>query len=208
MHLVRHGEVENPGDVVYADLPGFGLSATGMEQASKARARLSAATVAVLATSPLDRAVETGQVLASDGMPRPVSDDRLTEWRLSDRWAGTAWPAIESAFPGEMTAYLEHPQDLPFTPESLLDVARRMADMVTELAEAARPGPEIVLVSHQDPIQACRLHLTGLKLARLHRSKPGHGSIVSLQREGAAWREVGYWEPDQGRRWPPLGGDG
>ncbi|MFQ5427057.1 MAG: histidine phosphatase family protein, partial [Gaiellales bacterium] len=36
IHLVRHGEVENPDHVVYADLPGFGLSATGSAQAEAA----------------------------------------------------------------------------------------------------------------------------------------------------------------------------
>ena len=36
LHLVRHGEVENPDHVVYADLAGFGLSGRGVSQAEAA----------------------------------------------------------------------------------------------------------------------------------------------------------------------------
>ena len=32
LHLVRHGEVENPDRLVYADMPGFGLSERGWSE--------------------------------------------------------------------------------------------------------------------------------------------------------------------------------
>lgn len=206
-HLIRHGEVHNPADVVYSDLPGFNLSARGRNQAAAAAQHLSNRTIGRLVASPLDRASQTATYLVgeSGGIEH---DERLTEWRLSERWAGTPWPTIEAAFPGEMTAYREHPQRLDFAPESIGAVAKRVAAVLDE-ATRAIVTTEVILVSHQDPIQACRLAVTGRPLSALHESKPGHGSVVTLRRRPGdhLWHEIGYWEPDQGTHWPPLGGD-
>ena len=35
VHLLRHGEVENPGAILYGRLPGFHLSALGSEMAER-----------------------------------------------------------------------------------------------------------------------------------------------------------------------------
>ena len=61
-----------------------------------------------------------------------------------------------------------------------------------------------MLVSHQDPVQAARLLLTGGDLAALHRRKPGHAAVLTLS-PGAPWRETACWEPAAaGARFPPV----
>lgn len=203
LHLVRHGEVDNPNHVVYADLRGFHLSETGRDQARSAAARLAGRSIGVVLSSPLDRAMETAAILADRlGCPaRP--DDRLTEWRLAKRWAGVVWERLPEVFPGELEAYLDHPHDLPFASESIDQVGRRMARLVEELSEA-RPGDEPVLVSHQDPVQALRLHLTGRPMRRLADGKPGHCAVITVE-PGDPWREADYWEPAGSRTFPPPG---
>ena len=57
IHLIRHGEVDNPRDVVYADMPGFGLSETGRRQAEAAGSYLAATPLVRIVSSPLDRAL-------------------------------------------------------------------------------------------------------------------------------------------------------
>lgn len=194
LHLVRHGEVANPRHICYGDLPGFRLSPTGRLQAESAAAHLAADGADLLITSPLERAVETAGIIGRRLGRRPVADVRLTEWRLGVRWNGVVWEDLPRAFPGELEAYLEHPADLPFAPETLEAAARRIAAVVDELGEA-HPGATAVLVSHQDPLQAARLLLTGGDLAALHRGKPGHAGIVTLV-PGPPWREVAAWQPD------------
>jgi len=189
--------------VCYGDLPGFGLSATGRRQAAEAAAYLGDFGADLLLTSPLRRAVETAEVIGRRlGLPA-LPDDRLTEWRLGARWNGVVWEDLPAAFPGELEAYLDHPDDLPFSPESLEAAARRIADLVHELGERQR-GAAAVLVSHQDPVQAARLLLTGGDLAALHRDKPGHAAVLTLS-PGDPWRETGRWEPAAtGVRFPPV----
>ena len=59
VHLVRHGEVENPRRVLYGRIPGFHLSADGRVQAKAAADFLAGRDVTVLRSSPLERALET-----------------------------------------------------------------------------------------------------------------------------------------------------
>lgn len=198
--LVRHGEVHNPDHVVYADLPGFPLSATGRRQATEVANRLPHG--ATVVTSPLDRAVETGQIIASGTNGRVVIDDALTEWTLGSRWAGQVWELLEVSFPGELTAYLEHPEDLPFSPESLAELADRVGAAIRAHRYVSN-GP-LIFVSHQDPIQAARLLLTGRSLATLNENKPMHAEAIELvAMPSGPWVEQGSWAPDQERVIPP-----
>lgn len=198
--LVRHGEVHNPRHVVYADLPGFPLSATGRRQASDAASHLPHG--AVLVTSPLDRAVETAHIIASRLGSRVVVDDALTEWLLGSRWAGHVWDELHEFFPGELAAYLEHPADLPFSPESLSELAQRVA--VTIRGRCSGSDGPLIFVSHQDPIQAARLSLTGRALGELNTNKPMHAEAIELMPTATGpWIERGSWAPKQEPVSPP-----
>jgi broad specificity phosphatase PhoE len=192
--LVRHGEVANPRHVVYADLPGFTLNASGVAQAEAAASLLEAVPLAAVVSSPLERAQETATILARPHGLVPEIDPRLTEWLLGRRWAGTVWEELPKRFPGELEAYLATPDLLDFSPERLAGLAERMAAAIEDAAARHR-GP-CAIVSHQDPIQAARLYLTGRPLAGLHATKPAHASVVTLD-ETTGWVESGYWEPRQ-----------
>jgi broad specificity phosphatase PhoE len=199
--LVRHGEVSNPDHLVYADLPGFGLSARGTRQAGSAADHLRVEPIRAVVSSPLRRAWETAGIIALALGITPVGDGDLTEWRLSSRWAGTVWEDLPDRFPGELEAYLDHPEALPFSPESLTEVAARTARSIERWC--LRVSGPVVFVAHQDPIQAARLALTGRDLTSLPQDKPGHGGIVELRAATGTWSEVAHWEPPQGPAFPP-----
>jgi broad specificity phosphatase PhoE len=65
--------------------------------------------------------------------------------------------------------------------------------------DAEHPHGDVVIVSHQDPIQAGRLRLIGSSLAGLFLMQPGHGAVVTL-RPGDMWREETVWEPGESTR--------
>jgi broad specificity phosphatase PhoE len=92
------------------------------------------------------------------------------------------------------------------TVEPLHEVAARVAAAVTRWRDRIPEG-DLVFVSHQDPVQAGRRLLTGGGLSDFHRAKPGHAAVITLvpgDDPEAPWREVTFWEPDQGVRFPPL----
>lgn len=201
LHLVRHGEVHNPGHLVYADLPGFGLSDLGRRQAAETAAHLSDRPIGLVVSSPLQRAIETAGFIAARHGVGVVVDERLTEWKLAQGWAGLRWEDVEQERPGELVAYLADPADLPFSPESLAELGERIA--ASAVAHAASSAGDTVVVSHQDPIHAGVRTLTGAGFADFNDDKPAHATVVTLERDEERWVEIGRFSPQQGDRFPP-----
>lgn len=195
VHLVRHGEARNPAEVVYDSLPGFPLSDEGRLQAHSVSRYLGSQPIVAVWSSPLQRALETAAPIAGrSGVPVLV-DEELIEWSLLSRWAGAKWADLPSLYPGELEAYLDRPDHLAFAEETLQALARRMTGAIKRI-EAGVDAGDVVVVGHQDPIQAARLALTGRSLSSLHADKPTHASVISLV-PGASWGELSFWEPDQ-----------
>ncbi|NND02895.1 MAG: histidine phosphatase family protein [Acidimicrobiia bacterium] len=203
VHLIRHGEVDNPHHVVYADLPGYGLSELGSAQADAAAVQLAHAPVRAVMSSPLLRARQTAAAIGAVHDIAIEYDDRLLEWEGGIRWAGVRWEDLEEVFPGELNAYLETPYDLSLPTESLLECGARVAATARDVA-ASLDGGDLVIVSHQDPIHAGYLELVGLRPDSYHTDKPNHAGIISLEPTDQQWHRVGYWQPEQGPSFPPL----
>ena len=56
VHLLRHGEVHNPGGVLYGRMDGFHLSALGNRMAQRVAESIGDRDIVHLRTSPLERA--------------------------------------------------------------------------------------------------------------------------------------------------------
>ena len=194
IHLVRHAEVANPNHVVYADLPGFNLSAKGVLQAHAAARRLADETVDLVLTSPLARAVQTATAIARRHDLEPVREPRLVESGQYPAWTGERWDDITKLFPGQLATYLEDATAMEDVEESIHDIASRV---VAAIEDALVTGIHaIVVVGHQDPTQAARLLLTGRPLGPLRVDPPDHASVVTLV-GGPPWTESAYWAPDE-----------
>jgi broad specificity phosphatase PhoE len=196
VHLVRHGEVHNPGHLVYASLSGFSLSPAGALQARAVARYLGRQPVVGVWSSPLERALRTAEKVASRAGLAVRVESRLGEWALLDRWAGVSWDDLPEKFPGELESFLADPTTLRFSPESLADVASRVGDTLRSL-ETSHPQGDVVVVSHSAPLRAAALRLTGTPLGRFWEVEPGHGSVTTL-RPGPVWEVETVWEPGTG----------
>jgi broad specificity phosphatase PhoE len=191
IHLVRHGEVANPNHVVYADLPGFNLSPTGVRQAHATGIHLSTHRVDAVITSPLARAVQTAVAIARHHRLDPVVSPGLTETGQYPHWTGQRWDELQRLFPGQLERYLVDASALGDASETIEAIAQRIIDVVVSVAVG-----DLVVVGHQDPLQAARLELTGRPLGHLLVDPPSHGSVVTLDCEDdGTWHERSYWQP-------------
>lgn len=154
VHLLRHGEVDNPEKVLYGRLPGYHLSELGRQMAERAREHFADQGITRLVTSPMERARETAAPLALELDVEPVVDGRLIE--AENRFEGKPFGPGEGAL--RTPVAWRHLYN-PFTPswgEPYARIAQRMHAAIAA-ARQAEPGGASVLVSHQLPIWIARL---------------------------------------------------
>src|ERR1700761_5743166 len=159
VHLLRHGEVENPPGIIYGRLPDYHLSANGRAMASAAADYFAGRPVVALFCSPLERAQETAAPVAERLRLDIVTDDRLIE----------SWNHFEGMRFGVGDGSLRRPAHWPylinpFRPswgEPYRHIVARMLDImaVARAAAVEAGGTEAVCVSHQLPIWVTRRHV-------------------------------------------------
>ncbi len=199
VHLLRHGEVDNPRGVLYGRLPGYRLSARGAAMAQMVADDLAGAgaggrlDVQVVLASPLQRAQETAAPIAAAFGLSVGTDERLIE--AANHFEGTTFGSGEGS--------LRHPRHWlylrnPFRPswgEPYAEQADRMIGAV-HAARLAALGHEAVLVSHQLPIWVTRLSLEGRRLWHDPRRRQcSLASLTSLRFEDDELVGIGYREP-------------
>jgi broad specificity phosphatase PhoE len=199
VHLVRHGEVDNPNGVLYGRLPDYHLSEAGRLMAKSAADFLAGRDVTVIRSSPLERALETAEPIAAEfGLPIEV-DDRLIE----------PWNHFEGMRFGVGDGVLRQPRHWiqlrnPFRPswgEPYHEIVSRVMEAVKDAARAAQ-GHEAVCVSHQLPIWVTRRAAEGRRLWHDPRRREcALGSVTSLTFTGGKVTAVRYAAPSgDGRR--------
>lgn len=156
VHLLRHGEVHNPGGVLYGRSSGFVLSELGRAMAERVATTIGDRDITHLRSSPLERAQETGRPLAQARGLEIVTDERVIE--SSNVFEGRHFGHGKNALRDPRT--WRHLWN-PFRPswgEPYRDIVTRMMGAIHDARDAAR-GHEAVIVSHQLPIWITRLHV-------------------------------------------------
>ncbi|CAB0846816.1 hypothetical protein BVL40_02600 [Corynebacterium diphtheriae] len=195
VHLVRHGEVNNPERILYGRIPDYHLSSRGRSMAARTAASFAGHDVVALYSSPLERAQETAQPFAETlGLDVRI-DDRLLEagnqfegLRVkgfrSQLWNPVRWPLMVNPL-------------LPSWGEHYEDIAERMMDAIWDIREEAE-GHEAIIVSHQLPIVCVQRHVQGKFLAHNPAARQCDlASVSSLVFRGRDVVDYIYTEPAQ-----------
>jgi broad specificity phosphatase PhoE len=195
VHLLRHGEVFNPEGVLYGRLPGYYLSDLGKQMAVRAADALAGHDVALVVSSPMERAQQTATPVAErHGLPIETDPDLIE---------------ADNVFEGKRVSVgdgvLKQPRTWkhlynPFRPswgEPYDEVAARMNRAIAAARVAAR-GHEAVLVSHQLPIWIARLSAEQRRLWHDPRSRQCTlASLTSLTFDDDALVAITYTEPSR-----------
>ena len=192
IHLVRHGEVNNPDGVLYGRLGGFGLTDRGHKMAGAVGKFFQDRLVSAVVSSPLTRATETADAIADATGCTVTTDDRVIEG--ANQFEGSrvspqtllanlaAWPKLWNPF-------------RPSWGEAYRGVAERMMAAMGEASDRVDSG-EVVVVSHQLPIWVMHRQLGGLPLHHSPRKRRcSLCSVTSFQHVGSSFVEVSYVEP-------------
>src|SRR3989442_8205102 len=164
VYLVRHGMHDwlRPEHNRFAGaMPGVGLNEEGRLEVQRLAGVLSSEPITWIAASPLQRTMETAEMLARARHLDVAADERLLEWRCG-AGGGMTIIEIQRRDPSEWKSWRERPDLLRLPGAETVDqMAARME--VAYRAWAARGGTG-VLVSHQDPLAALLSTLIGAPL--------------------------------------------
>jgi len=144
LYLVRHGETEWNRLRRIQGLTDIPLNDTGREQARRTGMLLTRRPIARVYASPLGRARETAEIIATElGLPEP---------ELRTEFVERNYGAAEGMGFYDMDLKYPPGTDVPGR-ESREDVAARVIPALQAIA-AAHPGEQIVVVSHGGAIRA------------------------------------------------------
>ncbi len=161
VHVIRHGEVENPEKILYGRQPGWRLSQRGEEMAQVVADWSKSIDLGALHASPLQRAQETAAPIARAHSLNITTDEKLIE--------------AANIFEGKKfelgSGVLRHPSSwkhliTPWKPswgEPYEEQISRMLAAVFQARDAAQ-GKDAIVVSHQLPIWILRSAIEGRRL--------------------------------------------
>lgn len=175
VHLIRHGEVENPKKILYGRQPGWGLSKRGQEMAQTLGEWSKSLDLGALHVSPLQRAQESALPISQAHNLPMLTDERLIE--ASNIFEGRPFGVGDGA--------LLHPRAWrhlwnPWKPswgEPYVDQVNRMLAAVFAAREAAG-GKDAICVSHQLPIWILRSSIEGRRM--IHDPRKRECSLASV----------------------------
>ena len=149
--LLRHGQTPMSVQKRYAGRSDAPLTDVGVQQAAAAAKRLASASIAVIVTSPLLRAVQTAQEVAAVTGAAVVTDDGFRETDFG-AWEGLTFAEVRERWPAELAAWLADPAVAPPGGESFTEVSARVTAALHRVL-AAREGQTVLIVSHVTPIK-------------------------------------------------------
>jgi probable phosphomutase (TIGR03848 family) len=179
--LIRHGRTQANADGVLAGWsPGVFLDERGREQAAALSARLDALPLTALVSSPLDRTLETADILLRErpSVPRHA-DERLGEAQYGD-WTGK--PLKELAKEPMWKVVQAHPSGAVFPGgESMAAMQHRAVTAVREWNGTLGEDAVYAVVSHGDIIKAIVADALGLHLDQFQRLRVDPCSVSVIE---------------------------
>ena len=199
IHLVRHGEVDNPNGVLYGRLPNFALTALGRQMAEASAIELASSTANItrLISSPLLRTLQSARPI-SEQLNLSVSTDNLIIEPTNIFEGKKVGLATVTANPGYLLK-LYNPLK-PSWGEPYKQIVARMTEALRRAWDETATG-EVVMVSHQLPIWALHLAASGRPLWHDPRSRRCDlSSITSFEFVNNKLVEVDYRDPAKALR--------
>ena len=176
--LIRHGVTawHAEGRVLgQRDIP---LSETGIAQAEEAAAAVRGVKMSEVLSSPLQRAIQTAEIIGQAAGIEVARDPRLIDFQLG-KWTGMTYEDV--AKNEEYQRFVQQP-DAERIPggESLEDVRRRAVSAVDQALADNATGDALAIVTHAGIIRVLITHYMGSHPANYHRVRVSPGSISIL----------------------------
>ena len=175
VHVIRHGEVENPEKILYGRQPGWRLSQRGQEMAQVIGEWSKSVDLGALHVSPLQRAQETAAPISRTHSIPITTDEKLIE--AANIFEGKKFELGSGVLRHPASwKYLYNPWK-PSWGEPYEEQISRMLAAIFDANKAAN-GKDAIVVSHQLPIWILRSAIEGRRL--LHDPRKRECTLASV----------------------------
>lgn len=155
IYFARHGEYQNPDQIVPYQLPGFPLTELGKQQAKIQGGKLIGEKIRSLSCSPIERCVETATIIGQAIHLHPNSYPELIETQTPlQGLTKEELNKLSKNYPYDVQAHIEGGGE---SPEAIFE---RMTNYVDKLKKMSKNSNHVI-VSHGDPIT---IYLSGTLL--------------------------------------------
>ena len=151
--FLRHGEVHNKKQILYARLPGFKLSKNGIVQIQDATRQLISEDISHIYTSPMLRARQTASIISRRLKIKPQTSKFLNEVKLL--FSGM----LLSEYKKNIQPRLYDDEFIKKGQERVGEISHRMLKFVDMICKK-HPSQTILAVSHGDPITILRAKIS------------------------------------------------
>jgi probable phosphoglycerate mutase len=152
--FLRHGQAENNTKKILAGRsPGVNLTEVGIQQAEQAGKMLEPLNISAIYSSPIDRALQTAEIVGKQYDLEISIDDRLIELDMG-KFTKMPYDEIFAKHGNVFLKFYEGSEEVSENGvETFTKVQKRVFDMVDFIINKHK-NENVVLVTHMDPIKA------------------------------------------------------
>lgn len=178
--LIRHGENDF---VKTGKLPGqsagIHLNDRGQKQAQALAEALAQVPLKAIYSSPLERAIETAEPIATTHKLQIIQEDRLMDANVG-HWQGKSLKVLRLTNAWKVVQHSPSRFQFP-EGESFIDLQSRIANALEAIVKKHnKPKDIIAVIFHADPIKLAISHFLGLPLDHFQRLSCDTGSVSAL----------------------------
>ncbi len=152
--LIRHAESEGNRQHRLQGRKDFPLTQLGRDQSAALARRVAAASPAAVYASPLLRAMETAQTVATIAGLDVIPEPRVQEYDFGPTLSGLTWPEIRAQRPQLGTTPGDNPGNFPSYPgeEGRETFRERVSEAFSEIISRHAADDAVAVVTHAGPI--------------------------------------------------------
>jgi broad specificity phosphatase PhoE len=178
--LIRHGENDfvKTGKLA-GHLPGIHLNERGQKQAQALGEALKAVPLRAIYSSPLERAMETAEPIATSHQLEILQDSNLLDGHVG-KWQGKSLKTLRLTNAWKVVQHSPSRFQFP-EGESFVELQARVVNVLEGIVKKYnKPKDIIAVVFHADPIKLAISHFLGLPLDHFQRLGCDTGSLSAL----------------------------
>jgi len=182
LYLIRHAESQGNAEHRLQGTREFPLTERGREQARALAERLAVAGLSAVYSSPLQRTMQTAEILGGRLGLAVVPEPRLQEYDFGEEISGLTWDAIREQHPEIIQALGREDSDFPRYPgeEGRATFSARVSEVMGGIVARHGEGT-VAIVTHAGPIVTYVLESLGRPYRRPVPFSIDNASITTLE---------------------------